>query len=186
MHDSQIVELYLARNERAISETETKYSAYLSKIAYNILANTEDVKESVNDTYFKVWSSIPPAIPQSLSLYLAKITRRNSIDIYRKRHSQKRFESEYSQALEEIELDLPGSETVEERAELKLLGEKISEYLKTLSSDARSMFLCRYYFCDSIKIIAEMSGYSEAKVKSSLHRTRVGLKNYLRREGVII
>lgn len=186
MHDSQIVELYLERNEQAISETETKYSAYLSKIAYNILADFEDTKESVNDTYFKAWNSIPPAIPQSLSLYLGKITRRNSIDIYRKKHSKKRFDCEYSRALEEIELDFPDEGSVEESIELKLAGEKIGEFLKTVSDDARNMFLCRYYFCDSIKSIAQISGYSEAKVKSSLHRTRVGLRDFLRREGVII
>lgn len=186
MHDSQIVELYLERDERAISETEKKYAAYLSKIAYNILMDLEDTKECVSDTYFKAWNSIPPAIPHSLSLYLGKITRRNSIDIYRKKHSQKRFDCEYRRTLDEIELDFPDDGSVEESVELKLVGEKISEYLKTLSSDARNMFLCRYYFCDSIKMIAETSGYSESKVKSSLHRTRVGLRDFLRREGVII
>ncbi len=186
MHDSQIVELYLARNEDAINETEAKYSAYLSKIAYNILGDFEDAKESVNDTYLKAWNSIPPTVPQSLSMYLAKITRRASIDIYRKKHTRKRFDCEYGRVLEEIELDFADDNSVEESVELKFLGEKISEYLRTVSSDARNIFLCRYYFCDSIKKIAQMSGYSEAKVKSSLHRTRVGLKDFLRREGVII
>ena len=36
MEDSEILELYFARDERAIRETSDKYSAYLRKIAWNI------------------------------------------------------------------------------------------------------------------------------------------------------
>lgn len=44
MDDSEIVELYWQRNEDAIDKNQENY---LTKIAYNILAN----RESVNDTY---------------------------------------------------------------------------------------------------------------------------------------
>ena len=51
MDDSEIVELYWQRNEDAIDKTHEKYDHYLTKIACNILANREDSRESVNDTY---------------------------------------------------------------------------------------------------------------------------------------
>ena len=79
MDDKRIVELYLARDESAIEETDKKYSAYLTKIAYNILADDEDSKESVNDTYLAAWNSIPPQKPLVLRTYLAKLTRRISV-----------------------------------------------------------------------------------------------------------
>ncbi|MEE1065128.1 MAG: sigma factor [Acutalibacteraceae bacterium] len=85
MEDSRIVELYWERNEEAISETKVKYENYLSKIAYNILADIEDSRESVNDTYLRAWYSMPPHKPQKLSAFLARITRNISIDIYRKK-----------------------------------------------------------------------------------------------------
>lgn len=44
MDDGEIVELYWQRNEDAIDKNQENY---LTKIAYNILAN----RESVNDTY---------------------------------------------------------------------------------------------------------------------------------------
>ena len=50
MEDSQIVSLYWERKEEAIQETARKYGTYCYKIAYNILYNKEDAKESVNDT----------------------------------------------------------------------------------------------------------------------------------------
>ena len=51
MDDVFIVEMFWQRDENAINETEKKYSRYLYKIAYNILADPEDCEESVNDTY---------------------------------------------------------------------------------------------------------------------------------------
>ncbi|MBQ3569598.1 MAG: hypothetical protein IJA20_02870, partial [Methanocorpusculum sp.] len=102
MHDEKIVALYWERDESAIRVTEEKYGAYLMKIAYNILNDLEDSKESVNDTYLGAWNSMPPNKPSALSTYLAKITRRTSIDIFRKRSTEKRKVSEYSVSLDEL------------------------------------------------------------------------------------
>ena len=85
MEDEQIVTLYWNRDETAIQETQAKYDRYLTKIACNILADMEDSRESVNDTYLAAWNSIPPQRPSVLSAYLAKLTRRISIDRFRYR-----------------------------------------------------------------------------------------------------
>ena len=90
MDDKGIVRLYFDRNERAIDETSKKYGKYCFSIANNILSNREDAEESVNDTYLDAWNSIPPHRPNSLSLFLGKITRRISIDLYRRKNAQKR------------------------------------------------------------------------------------------------
>ena len=59
MEDLKIIELFFERKECAIAETERKYGRYLSKIAYNILFDTEDSEECVNDTYLRAWNSMP-------------------------------------------------------------------------------------------------------------------------------
>ena len=94
MDDEQIVSLYWERSESAIQETEIKYDRYLTKIAYNILADLEDSRESVNDTYLAAWDSMPPHRPAVLSSYLAKLTRRISIDRVRYRNRDRRRDSE--------------------------------------------------------------------------------------------
>ncbi len=78
MRDEKIIDLYWERNEQAIKHTDEKYGKYLTKIAFNILADTEDSKESVNDTYLAAWNSMPPQRPTALSAYLGKITRQIS------------------------------------------------------------------------------------------------------------
>ena len=113
MQDDRIVELYWNREETAIDATEKKYGAYLMKIAYNILADREDSRECVNDTYLKVWNCIPPHRPEALSAFLAKIARQTAIDIFRRRTSPKRRGSEYAVSLSELEDCIESGNTVE-------------------------------------------------------------------------
>ena len=183
MEDEKIVSLYWNRDERAIAETEEKYDRYLTKIAMNILNDYEDSRESVNDTYLAAWNSMPPHRPTALNTYLAKITRRLSIDIFRGRTRLKRQGSEYALSLSELGECVSGGNTTEEMVDVKLLAEAMGHYLRTLPEDARNLFLCRYYFLDSLKEAAERCGMTESKAKSLLHRTRLGLKAYLEKEG---
>lgn len=184
MEDSQIVSLYWQRDEVAIDHTEKKYGQYLTAIAYNILADREDSHESVNDTYLAAWNSMPPQKPQMLSTYLGKLTRRISIDLFRKRTSQKRGGSEYALSLEELG-ECIGSNSTEEALDAQLLSQAIAGFLQTLSPEARNVFLCRYYYLDPVKKIAGYCGISEAKVKILLHRTRQGLWEHLQKEGFV-
>ena len=183
MEDEQIVSLYWDRDEGAIRETEVKYDRYLTKIAYNILSDLEDSRESVNDTYMAAWDSMPPHRPSVLSAYLAKLTRRISIDRFRYRNRDKRAGSEYAISLSELGECVSGGNTTEEIINVKLLADAIGIYLRLQSQEARTAFIGRYYFLDPIREVARYCGMSESKCKSLLHRTRVGLKEYLRKEG---
>ena len=51
MEGNAIVELYFARSEQAIRETEQKYGAYLNTIKTNIINIPKDEEETVSDTY---------------------------------------------------------------------------------------------------------------------------------------
>lgn len=183
MQDEHIVALYWERNETAIEETKSKYEHYLLKIAHNILLDFEDSQESVNDTYLAAWNSMPPHKPNILSTYLGKITRRISIDIFRRKNRNKRKASEYALSLAELEDCVEGGGTPEDSMEVQLLADAINEFLRTLPKDARNLFIGRYYFLDSLKDAAAYCGMSESRAKSLLFRTRCNLKVYLEKEG---
>ncbi len=183
MEDSQIVSLYWQRDESAIDHTQRKYGAYLTKIAYNILFDAEDSRESVNDTYLAAWNSMPPHKPSVLSTYLSKLTRRISIDIFRKRTREKRIPSEYALSLTELEDCLADDTTPEQTLEGKELGQAISTFLRTLPADARNTFIGRYYYLDPLKEVARYCGMTESKAKMLLFRTRQTLREYLAKEG---
>ena len=183
MEDEKIVDLYWQRSESAIRETEIKYDRYLTKIAYNILADAEDSRESVNDTYLAAWNSMPPHRPGVLSTYLGKLTRRISIDCFRRRTRQKRGGSEYEVSLSELGDCVSGGNTTEEIINVKLLADAIGIFLRLQSEEARNAFIGRYYYLDSLKEVAAYCGMTESKCKTLLYRTRVALKEYLREEG---
>lgn len=186
MQDAEIVQLYLERNETALAKTEETYGKYLLKISYNILFNTEDSEECVNDTYYRAWNSIPPHQPGVLSTYLGKLTRQISIDLFRKKNSKKRKASQYALSLSELEECIDGGETPEQTLELSLLSQSISAYLRSISQEARSLFVCRYFYMDSLDEISRYTHSSIPKIKSSLYRTRKNLKSYLKKEGFSI
>ena len=183
MKDDQIVNLYWDRNEDAILQTQMKYGAYLSKVAYNILADFEDSKECVNDTYLAAWNSMPTNRPNNLATYLGKITRQISIDVFRKKHREKRYASEYAISLDELGDSFTDGVTPEQELDVKLLDEAINRFVCALPNLNQRAFVGRYYFFDSLKDIASYCGMTEGKVKVLLFRTRQKLKLYLKKEG---
>ena len=183
MDDVQIVNLYWERDEKALIETDIKYGRYLKKISHNILSQDEDVNECVNDTYMRAWNSMPSQRPSRLGVYLGKIVRGISIDLLRKKGAEKRGGRQYTVSLSELSECVDGSPSAEEKMNDKLLGEAISKYLYSLPAESRTVFICRYFFCDSIEDIAKCRGCSQSKIKSLLFRTRKGLKAFLESEG---
>ena len=186
MNDDAIVALYWQRDESAITVTQEKYNAYLMKIARNILNDTEDSEESVNDTYLAAWNSMPPQKPVVLSTYLGKITRRISISLFRKRNADKRRVGEFALSLDEREEVLTDHMEPEKEIEAKLLGELLNQFLRSLKPDERRTFIGRYYYMDPLKEVAAYCGMSESKAKTILFRTRVKLKEYLKKEGFVL
>ena len=184
MNDKNIVDLYFNRDEEAITQTDKKYGRYCYSIAYNILTNKEDAEESVSDTYMTAWRAIPPRRPSVLSTFLGKITRHISIDRWRERSAYKRGGGEVTLALEELEDCVAGLQNVEMEYERKELIRAYVKFLDALPVTERRVFLCRYWYVDSVEAIAEKFGFSQSKVKTMLHRTRAKLRMQLAEEGL--
>lgn len=182
MEDSEIIQLYFARNETAIEETSKKYRNYCTKIANNILCNSEDSEECVNDTFLGAWEAIPPNSPGKLSSFLGKITRNialNKYDYYMAKKRNKNFD----RILDELNDCLSSPNNVEHQYEEEQLAESISNFLKSISMDHRNIFLRRYWYSDSLADIAERFNISDSKTKSVLFRTRKKLQIHLKKEG---
>lgn len=183
MDDERIVALYWSRSEKAVTETDSKYGTYLNNISYNILYNSEDALECVNDTYYEAWKTMPPHRPVILSTFLGKITRQISIDRWRKTKAEKRGGGEFPLVLDELEHCVSGAGDVENEIERKELLKLVNDFLDILPATERRVFLCRYWYMDSIKSIAKQFGFTQSKVASMLHRTRAKLRAVLEKEG---
>ena len=185
--DREIIGLFNERNERAIAVMSEKYGGNCSRIAKNILKNDQDAEECVNDTYMKVWESIPPEQPESLCAYVAKVTRNSAIDRYRSERSEKRGGGEIPVILDELaECISDNKNNVELTAERHELLGAINEFLETLPSERRIAFVSRYCLCESVKSIAQRLGITQNNVSVNLGRTRKSLMGYLKGRGFII
>ena len=183
MEDSRIVELYWRRDEQAIRETDKKYGSHCQQIARNILHNTQDAEECVNDTYLRTWHSIPPQRPTRLGAFVSKITRCLALDRYKALNAEKRKGDRFGLSLEELSDCLPSFEA-EANVDALVISEAIGSFLKRELPTARKIFVCRYFYGDSIEEICERFSMTESKVKSSLFRSRNRLKAHLLKEGI--
>ena len=186
MDDNRIIELYFARDERAIAETKEKYGKYCLKIAYNILGNPEDAEECENDTYLVVWNAIPPTKPQVFSAFIGRVTRNISLKMLRAKNADKRRSSEALVSLDELGDCIPDKQGFAENLEINELAEIINSFLNSLNVTERRVFVCRYWYCDSISDICNRFGFGKSKVKMILLRTRERLLTYLKERGVFI
>ena len=186
MEDQKIIELYWNRDESAITETRTRYGAYCFSIAHRILSDRLDSEECVNDTYLAAWQAIPPARPNVFSAFLGRITRNLSLKKLRYRTAEKRMGGETALCLDEIEALVPDEKSIEDSFGAETIGKMINEMLGEASPEHRKVFVCRYWYFDSIQDIAARFGFGESKVKMILKRMRDELRERLVREGVFI
>lgn len=186
LEDSKIIDLYWARKEQALAETDTKYGSYCRTIARNILRNFEDTEECVSDTWLHAWNSMPPQRPGILSAFLGRITRNLSFDRCKYQQAAKRGGGTLPLALDELGECIPSAQRVEYALEQKELAAVIDRFLRTLPEKDCNLFLRRYWYVDSISVIADRYGMKENTVKSILFRTREKLRKFLGEEGIAV
>lgn len=183
MEDHEIIELYFARENGAIAETQTKYGGRLRSLAKNILHNEQDAEECENDTYIGAWNTIPPTQPKCFFAFWGKITRNLALKRFRHETREKRGGGEYVLALDELSYGLATNDRTEQPVETEELGKAVDVFLRGLSVTERTIFLRRYWYFDPVTVIAKRYGFSESKVKMTLKRTREKLLQYLKKEG---
>lgn len=185
MDDAKIVTLFLRRDETAIQMTAEKYGVRLRRLANNLLDDLCLAEECENDTYFAAWNSIPPHEPSTyLFSFLARITRNIALDRCRERSRNKRnvFLVELTQEMEQC---IPAHNDVAKQIDAQVLGAAISAFLWRIPQEQRNIFLRRYWYLDSVSVIADRFSISESKVKTTLFRIRNKLRKYLEKEGII-
>lgn len=183
MEDAKIVELYLQRDESAISSTAEAYGTRLRQISMNIVCDSRTAEECENDTYLQAWNTIPPNEPRNfLFAFLARIIRHVSIDCcrYRDRLCRAGYVQELSA---ELQCCIAGNEDVESRMDAIALGESISAFLRKQPVLTRNIFIRRYWYLDSIDEICRRYSISQSKAKSILFRCRNNLRKHLVKEG---
>ena len=88
-------------------------------------------------------------------------------------------------SLDELAECLPGGESPADRAEAEALRSALSAFLRTLPERQRQVFLARYFYALPLSDIAARFSMRENTVKTTLHRTRRRLRDYLEQEELL-
>ena len=183
MEDTEIVELYWARNEQAIEESDAKYGPLCRSIALRVLESPEDGEECVSDTWLRAWNAMPPQRPARLGAFLGKITRNLALDRWRREHAEKRYGGETALALEELE-EIVSGKSLEEEAQRRELDRALDGFLRSLAKRDRELFLRRYWGAETLESLAKQTGLSLGAVHRRLGKLRESLRDHLQKEGI--
>ena len=185
MEDRLIIELFLARDERAIKETDIRYGEFLRNLSYRILNSKEDAEECVNDAYLKLWETIPPTVPESLKAYLGRIVRNLSLNRLRHKKVRKR-DCDLMVRLSELEDCIPSTNDMESMIDQKHLNDLIVKWLSGEEQLNRRIFIRRYWYGSTYEELEQHCGLSKKKLMDRVYQLRKRLKAYLEQEGVSI
>ena len=182
MEDKSILDLYVQRNERAITETAVKYGPYCGAVADNILGCPEDTEEILNDTWLAAWNDIPPSRPVCLRAYLGRITRNLALSRFRFWRTKKRYAGIETQ-LSELEDCLPDPRTPEAELDRRELVRVLQSWTDGLGPEDRRLFVRRYWHGVPVKQLAREAGVTQNAMAQRLLRLRSSLKTRLEQEG---
>lgn len=185
MEDDIIIQLFWARSQDALAQTQSKYGNLLLHIAGNILHDPRDAEEAAADTYLRLWNSIPPNRPQYLQAYAAKLARNAALDILRTKYRGKR-DNRSDILFSELDACIPSPQDIGARLDEQELAAMINRYLRTLDSTSRNLFIRRYFAMEELDELAADFAMAKHTISSRLYRIRKGLQQYLRKEGIAV
>ena len=179
MNDADIISLFWARSETAITELGNKYDRLARSVAMNILHDRLDTEECMNDSYLGMWNSLPPEKPQILPAFFTAITRNLALKLYRYKSASKR--NAIMEELTDYVTSVPSPEE-----EINYTADIISYFLSTYDKPSRVLFMRRYYLGESIADAAKAVGITENHAGVKLSRMRAKLKKILEEEGITV
>lgn len=182
MEDAAIIELYWARDEAAIAQTDRKYGPLCRSLSFNILSDREDSEECVNDTWHRAWQTMPPQRPDSLRAYLGRIVRNLSVSRLRQRTAQKRGGG-LELMLSELADCVPAPHSPEQEMDARELAAMISRWLRAQTQDDRVLFVRRYWYGEAVNDLARQWGLTPSQTAKRMFKLRQNLKQTLEQEG---
>ena len=167
MEDTEIVNLFFARSEGAIAETQRKYDGYLRTIASRLLPKDEDAEEI-------------------LKFYLSRVVRNLCFKRLEYLTAGKR-DCGGEALLSELEDCVPDNRLGPEQAlEAKILGSCLNRFLAGLGEKDAALFVSRYYYGMNARELAQKYGGTVRSIKYRLEKLRGELRQQLSKEGIMV
>jgi len=179
--DADLVRGALAGSERAFHELIRRYQRPVFSVILRVVRDPSRSEELAQDTFVKAFLRLETyAEERKFSTWLLAIAHHAAIDEVRRSGVRTTPLEEVPQDCLEQRRDAETPYRVTEQHELAAV---LDEAVRQLRPDYAELITLRYEQELTLEDIVEVTGLPVGTIKSSLHRARKDLADYLRRRG---
>ncbi len=187
MEHDEILELYRRKDPRAVQASLDAYGYDCRRIAMNILAGEKEGEACVRAAAEELAEVSSSSLPTHPDIHLQALTRSIALEGYRSSQTAKRGYNLFATILDELSECRPASRSgfsggFDPEGEAALAGDQLTRFLRKQGRETRDLFLCRYFYAESLSEIARRFRLNENRVKSRLSKTRARLSRFLEQE----
>lgn len=172
MNETELIEMLLQRNEKALPRLELHYGPLIRYIIAPILSDQRDRDEVFSDIVLRVWDRIDQfdSSHGTWANWLSIISRNAAIDRLRKT----------APPTVEIadKLSLPGSDP-EQQLIRKERQQALLKAIRGLTYEEQAIFYRKYYYRQPTSQIASEYGTTERAIEGKLYRIKKKLRKVL-------
>lgn len=168
---------------QAFRQLMEQYQHYAYQLAYRILHCEEDAKDTVQETFIRVWQHLSRFnLKKKFTTWLYRIVVNQSIDKLR----QRKRRSEVTVRHESDSIFTDPQQNPEDCCMNKETIDRIRQAMNHLPLKQRLIFILRDLQQHSVKEVAEVLRCSQQTVKSNLHYARRNMRKLIENnEGVL-
>lgn len=141
------------------------YADRLGRFAYKLLNDRDQAKDTVQETFTKLWENRYKIKPEKTKSWLFTVAYNDSMATIKK---QKRFVHDFEMEKESFEMDTNDLKTI------------LKTSLELLSDTQKAILLLKDYEGYNYNEIGEILDLNDSQVKVYLFRARKKMKNYLK------
>ena len=185
MNEHTLFDLYRNKDPRAVEELVAAYGYTCRRIAMNILAGEREAETCLREAAVQALetSCLPMDSATAAEIGLQKITRDLSLERYMTSQSAKRGYNLFSTITDELSDWLPSPLASQDSADDEAVGTLLNRFLLGKSKETRDIFICRYFYAESLTEITRRFGIQEHRIKVHLRKTCKQLVAFWVQEG---
>lgn len=149
-----------------------KYNSLVYTVVASVIGHRhkQDIEECITDVYVSLWQSGHDSAQEDISNLVITVARRRAID---KLRSMKRF------VAQELDEEIAAAGLLDDEVLANLNSEIIRRALISLPAPDGEIFTRRYYYCQSIKEIAQAMEVKPKFIENRLYQSKKAIREKL-------
>ena len=180
--DSELFQLFRTKPEKALDRIMNLYIGLVYSIVSNKLSaicSKEDIEECVSDIFYEVYKHREAIDLEkgTIKAFIAVIAKRKAISTYRTLKNKNSKTVSLDDTIYEVSIS--DNTSVEQAITEKEGKDKIIKGIKSLGEPDSEIFIRKYYFGQSTKLIANDLGIKENTIDKKVSRGHIKLRELL-------